>query len=740
MKRLNKAYSRSMLINFTIFWFLYILIYLLLNNLAPSHSWTIVTVGQLGFNLLSFHIGFKLYKRSYGTAKRIFFWWSIAFIFGFIADFFYNSINNILLLNSYRNFSLSSLYQVPFLVSLVCHNIAWMIIVAPVIDLKKGQKLVYHIPIFIMGVIVLTIFIFAFGVNTDTFSLSAAFRLFDTILEIIGFILVSICFVATNITPIRFLATGFLLVIICDLILKINFVYLTLGPNNLMDVGWVMGLMFMSAGLYGFNKFPVSFRYWNSRANTIQLQFTFWIFIVCILFIGIFITLNYFIFPSVAAAYHRHIKVLGCFLVVLSILILWVSYIFTKRLLQPLDNMRDAIKKFVSTNQPEIKLLESNYGTVEFRQLNNFIRESFVSILERQKFENAFISNAAQIVHDMGSPLTTMEVAIRSLEERSADKDTVNLLKSSVISARSIAGNFLNQYKNFDSHNLQTDIIEPRLVILSTFIDKLVENKRIEWNDPECSITLKLDLLPQMWWVFISPLQMSRHLSNLLNNAYESQDIARHNINIYVSVIDNNFELVIEDNGRGIPEDKIDYVLSGKSLKPGGHGIGLSRAVEYFKSLGGTLQLESTVGVGTIVRITIPVAPTPLWYTNVIKYTDEQTFVVLDDDIAIHSFWQKKLNERKINSKHFVSSNDFLEWYDSEEEKPPIVLLIDYDLHTKEYTGLEIIQKLNRKEHTYLITSKAESYWLQNAIVGYEIKLLPKYFIEYIILTKEALT
>ncbi len=729
-----------MLINFTIFWFLYILVYLLLNNLAPTYSWIAVTAGQLGFDSLGFYIAFGLYRRSYGTAKKIFFWWSLAFVFGFIADSFYNILVNILLLDTSHSFYIPFSYSMPLILSLICHNIAWMIIVAPIINIKKGQKFVYHIPIFIMGMIVLIIFVFAFGWGTNTFSANEVFRLLASVLEIIGFILVSICFVATNITPIRFLATGYLLLITCDLILKINFIAKVLGHNNLMDVGWVLGLMCMAAGLYGFNKFPVSFRYWNSRANTIQLQFTFWIFIVCFLFLGIFIILNCFMFASVAAAYTAHMKVLACFLVVLSTAILWVSYIFTKKLLQPLHEMREAIKKFVSTNNPDIKLLESNYGTVEFRQLNSFIRESFLSILEQQKSENVRISDAAQIVHDIGSPLTTMEVAIKNLEERSADKDAINLLKSSVISARSITGNLLNRYKNLDTHNLQTDIIEPRFVVLSSFIDKLVENKRIEWNDPECSISLKLNLAQGLWWVFISPLQMSRHLSNLLNNAYESRDTATQKIELSLMVIDNNFELIIEDNGRGIPADKIDYVLSGKSLKPGGHGIGLSRAVEYFKDMNGSLQLDSTLKVGTILRIKIPAASPPNWYTNVIKYTEDSIFVVLDDDIAIHTFWQRKFGEKKIISKHFVSSTDFLEWYDLDGIESSMVFLIDYELHKREPTGLEVIHKLSLTKHTYLITSNAESSWLQKVIADSLVKLIPKYHLEHIVLYKEVST
>ncbi len=536
---MNTLKSKYEFVNFIILGVLYILVYLFIKNEATAYTWILIIGTQLSLDLIGIYIGIKLFNKSYGISKKIFFWWSAAFIFEFIADMFYNTSVNVLLHSPTDSFFLRALIDTPFLFFIICQIMAWMTIGAPIINMKKTGKVSYlHIPIIIMGIIVLSIFLSAVNWSATSFSGFKVYQTADTVLEVIGFVIVSICFVATNITPVRLLATGFLIIVACDLALKVNFIYHSMGSNNVFDVGWVFGLAFMVCGLYKFSHLHINFKHWNSRANTLQSQFTFWIFILCFMFLVIFIALDILMFAGSPFSYRERLKILACVLIILSIVTLWVSYIFTRKFLQPLHKMREAIKEFTSTNKPEIKLVESSYDIIEYQQLNNFIKDSFLVILDRQKIQNALVDNAAQVVHDIGSPLTTMEVAIKNLENLSADKNAIDLLKSSMLSVKSIASNLLNRYRTFDDNTLQNDILEPRYIVLVNFIRQIVTNKTIEWNDNQCNFTLKVDLSTQLYWAFISPSQMTRKLSNLLNNAYESLDKSERNISLSLSVID----------------------------------------------------------------------------------------------------------------------------------------------------------------------------------------------------------
>ncbi|MGB9867866.1 MAG: transporter substrate-binding domain-containing protein [Bacillota bacterium] len=65
--------------------------------------------------------------------------------------------------------------------------------------------------------------------------------------------------------------------------------------------------------------------------------------------------------------------------------------------------------------------------------------------------------------------------------------------------------------------------------------------------------------------------------------------------------------LCVEDSGIGIPRDQIPRVIEPfYTSKPGGTGLGLSVSYKLLKENGGTLEIQSTLGVGTRVAVFLP--------------------------------------------------------------------------------------------------------------------------------------
>jgi urea transport system substrate-binding protein len=70
----------------------------------------------------------------------------------------------------------------------------------------------------------------------------------------------------------------------------------------------------------------------------------------------------------------------------------------------------------------------------------------------------------------------------------------------------------------------------------------------------------------------------------------------------------------VRDTGIGIPEDKLDSLFdefvqadSSTTRKYGGTGIGLTITRAFCQMMGGTVEVESEVGVGTCFTIRLPV-------------------------------------------------------------------------------------------------------------------------------------
>lgn len=73
--------------------------------------------------------------------------------------------------------------------------------------------------------------------------------------------------------------------------------------------------------------------------------------------------------------------------------------------------------------------------------------------------------------------------------------------------------------------------------------------------------------------------------------------------------------MAVKDTGEGIPPEHLPYVFDrfyrvdkSRSRLTGGVGLGLAIAKQLVEAHGGSIQVQSTVGQGSIFTFTLPVA------------------------------------------------------------------------------------------------------------------------------------
>ncbi|MCK5746241.1 MAG: ATP-binding protein, partial [Oricola sp.] len=102
---------------------------------------------------------------------------------------------------------------------------------------------------------------------------------------------------------------------------------------------------------------------------------------------------------------------------------------------------------------------------------------------------------------------------------------------------------------------------------------------------------------------------LTRALNNLVDNARRYGGGAR----LECHVSDRGFEIRIEDNGEGIPEEQLESVFEtffrlegSRSRETGGSGLGLGIARALIRAQGGDIVLSNRPGGGLRASIVFP--------------------------------------------------------------------------------------------------------------------------------------
>ncbi len=138
-------------------------------------------------------------------------------------------------------------------------------------------------------------------------------------------------------------------------------------------------------------------------------------------------------------------------------------------------------------------------------------------------------------------------------------------------------------------------------------IGEIIENLLALRSDylSDCAVVCEIEHnLPSVQADRLSILQV---LINLVNNAAEAMH-GEGQLTIHANSIGNSVRLSIEDNGPGIQPSDLPNIFNLSYSTKGGHerGIGLHIVASIIKQLNGSINVESTLGIGTKFTLLLP--------------------------------------------------------------------------------------------------------------------------------------
>lgn len=211
---------------------------------------------------------------------------------------------------------------------------------------------------------------------------------------------------------------------------------------------------------------------------------------------------------------------------------------------------------------------------------------------------------ATFIVHEVKNPLTSIKILTETLEERWDDQNLRNKVLEVVPREVTRLNESVHQLLEYarptslDRSPLQVkDLIDSTLDILGA---------ELQEEGIEVVRDFQADLPP----VTADGDRMREVFVNLFRNAIEALEGQEHPL-VRVSlqkVNQNREEILVEDNGPGIPEDQLEKVFEPfNTSKEAGTGLGLAFCEKLVREHGGTIGAENRPQGGARFRIRLPV-------------------------------------------------------------------------------------------------------------------------------------
>jgi FixJ family two-component response regulator len=186
----------------------------------------------------------------------------------------------------------------------------------------------------------------------------------------------------------------------------------------------------------------------------------------------------------------------------------------------------------------------------------------------------------------------------------------------------------------------------------------------------------------------------------------------------------------IQDNGKGIPQEVIDKIMSGIPItkdKKGGTGLGFVQILDALQHSGGEISIDSEINNGTKVTLTLPKEKNAPWIAEQLEFKKGNIVVIIDDDDSIHNAWKIRFKDYMdiIHLKHFKNGKEAVDFINSTPKKE-LFVLVDFELINQELNGIEIIEQTDMQDRSIIVTSHYENQEVRKLSAKSGIKMLPK--------------
>src|SRR5208283_1448608 len=273
-----------------------------------------------------------------------------------------------------------------------------------------------------------------------------------------------------------------------------------------------------------------------------------------------------------------------------------VPVIVDEKVVAELDVERQTLNAFTKEDQKllEILALQVAFAMKRLADLGR-LRQSQEQLLKSQRLA-AIGETAAMVAHDIRNPLQSIAGASYLLKARTSNTDwkldeIIRIIDKSVEYSDKLLEELMEYSKDITLHRTESS---PSLLIKESISKVQIPNTiRVE------------DMTTTTPTCFVDKDQLIRTFINIIENALDAMS-AGGTLTISNKQVNGKMEIVFADTGRGISKEDMEKIWAPLyTTKPKGVGLGLAICKRIVEAHGGTINVESSLGKGSIFTITI---------------------------------------------------------------------------------------------------------------------------------------
>ena len=347
-----------------------------------------------------------------------------------------------------------------------------------------------------------------------------------------------------------------------------------------------------------------------------------------------------------------------------------------------------------------------------------------------EKYKEQFLANMS---HEIRTPMNAISGMVRILlrnRHLPEQQKFLDAIQKSSTNLLVILNDILDLSK-IEAGKMEIQHIPMQLdEVLMTVVEIL------RFRAADKGLRLELDIDPEVQLnVYGDPYRLTQILNNLVGNAIKFTDSGA--VRIQLGIDQGQLTFRVEDSGIGIPKEKLELIFesfeqaeTASTRAFGGTGLGLSISRQLVHLLGGSIAVDSSVGLGSTFSIHLP-------YEKVEEQIREQQKITADE---LKQMGQKMAGIKVLlvddNEFNLMLAADDLHYYIPEvaitiarNGKEAIQFyeqgdygLILMDVQMPEVDGLQATAKIREKEGNLDSLSKTPIIAMTASLLKKEIR------------------